>query len=115
MKAYLVGAACAALLTLSSGAWAQDHQHDGGTAKGPETKQQEPSKPCSQMMGCMEKMQGHSGLQSSGAAKEAAAAPEADTPEATKAYRAAMDKMHAPMTGGVSDPDPDVAFMKGMI
>lgn len=35
--------------------------------------------------------------------------------EATKAYVAAMDKMHDPMMQGVQNPDPDVAFVKGMI
>jgi len=35
--------------------------------------------------------------------------------EATKAYIAAMDKMHGPMMQAVQDPDPDVAFVKGMI
>jgi uncharacterized protein (DUF305 family) len=35
--------------------------------------------------------------------------------EATRAYMAALDEMHGPMAEGVKDPDPDVAFMKGMI
>jgi len=35
--------------------------------------------------------------------------------EATKAYMAAMEKMHGPMMQGVQNPDPDVAFVKGMI
>ncbi|NBJ13123.1 DUF305 domain-containing protein [Microvirga sp. SYSU G3D207] len=35
--------------------------------------------------------------------------------EATKAYTAAMDKMHAPMMQAIQNPDPDVAFVKGMI
>ena len=35
--------------------------------------------------------------------------------EASKAYMAAMDKMNSPMTEGVMDADPDVAFVKGMI
>lgn len=33
----------------------------------------------------------------------------------TKAYMRAMDKMHDPMMKGISDSDPDVAFVKGMI
>ena len=35
--------------------------------------------------------------------------------EATKAYTAAMDKMHDPMMQAIQNPDPDVAFVKGMI
>ena len=32
-----------------------------------------------------------------------------------QAYSTAMDAMHGPMMEGVMDPDPDVAFVKGMI
>jgi uncharacterized protein (DUF305 family) len=35
--------------------------------------------------------------------------------QAAKAYVEAMDKMHGPMMQGIQDPDPDVAFVKGMI
>ena len=35
--------------------------------------------------------------------------------EATKAYAAAVEKMHDPMMQGILDPDADVAFVKGMI
>lgn len=35
--------------------------------------------------------------------------------EATKAYSAAMDRMHAPMAQATQNPDPDVAFVKGMV
>ena len=35
--------------------------------------------------------------------------------EATKAYSAAVDKMHAPMVQAIQSPDPDIAFVKGMI
>jgi uncharacterized protein (DUF305 family) len=42
------------------------------------------------------------------------AAP-ADETEATRAYVGAMDKMHDPMMQAAQDPDPDVAFVKGMI
>ncbi len=31
------------------------------------------------------------------------------------AYRAAMNRMHGPMMTGVSNPDPDAAFVLGMI
>lgn len=34
---------------------------------------------------------------------------------ATRAYMQAMEQMRAPMMQGVQDPDPDVAFVKGMI
>lgn len=39
----------------------------------------------------------------------------ANRSEATKAYMTAMDKMHDPMMQAVQNPDPDVAFVKGMI
>lgn len=32
-----------------------------------------------------------------------------------QAYSTAMDAMHGPMMAGVMEPDPDVAFVKGMI
>ena len=35
--------------------------------------------------------------------------------EAVRAYSTAMDRMHGPMMQGVQDPDPDAAFVKGMI
>ena len=34
---------------------------------------------------------------------------------AQQAYSKAMDDMHSPMMAGVMEPDPDVAFVKGMI
>lgn len=37
------------------------------------------------------------------------------TAVATKAYMRAIDKTHKPMMKGVEDPNPDVAFVKGMI
>ncbi len=45
---------------------------------------------------------------------EHGAAP-ADETEATRAYVEAMDRMHGPMMQAAQDPDPDVAFVKGMI
>lgn len=33
----------------------------------------------------------------------------------TKAYLDAAEKMHAPMMQGMQDPDPDIAFVRGMI
>lgn len=35
--------------------------------------------------------------------------------EATKEYTKAMDKMHKPMMKGIMSPDPDLAFIKGML
>ncbi|WP_262032408.1 DUF305 domain-containing protein [Microvirga sp. Mcv34] len=35
--------------------------------------------------------------------------------EATRAYSAAVDKMHAPMAQAIQNADPDIAFVKGMI
>jgi uncharacterized protein (DUF305 family) len=50
---------------------------------------------------------GHSGSQAMPAAPAQS--------EAVKAYSTAMDRMHGPMMQGVQDPDPDAAFVKGMI
>jgi uncharacterized protein (DUF305 family) len=55
--------------------------------------------------GCMGMMQG-------GMMRQSPAAAQSD---AAKAYMAAMDKMHGPMMQAVQDPDPDVAFVRGMI
>lgn len=38
-----------------------------------------------------------------------------DATNAEAAYDAAMDRMHGPMMNGIGDPDPDVAFVRGMI
>ena len=35
--------------------------------------------------------------------------------KSTQEYMKAMDDMHGPMMDGVMDPDPDAAFVKGMI
>ena len=35
--------------------------------------------------------------------------------EVAAAYAATMDAMHDPMLEGMADPDPDAAFIKGMI
>tara|TARA_R100000365_G_C2744634_1_gene73416 strand:- start:341 stop:1768 length:1428 start_codon:yes stop_codon:yes gene_type:complete len=39
----------------------------------------------------------------------------AESAEATAAYMATMDTMHGPMMEGMEHPDPDVAFIQGMI
>lgn len=56
-------------------------------------------------------MMGGGMMQGQSATSSQAASPS----EATKAYTTAMDKMHDPMMQGVQDPNPDVAFVKGMI
>ena len=38
-----------------------------------------------------------------------------DATNAAAAYSAAMDRMHGPMMSGIADPDPDAAFVRGMI
>lgn len=38
-----------------------------------------------------------------------------DAATAEAAYQAAMDRMHGPMMSGMADPDPDAAFVRGMI
>ena len=76
-----------ALISLAAPALAQaqDHQHHSGPGAPPMPTMQAPS--------------GQSGAPS----------------EATAAYMAAMDQMHGPMMQGAQEPDPDVAFVKGMI
>jgi uncharacterized protein (DUF305 family) len=46
---------------------------------------------------------------------QAPAARAGSQSEATKAYAAAVDKMHAPMMQGIQDSNPEVAFVKAMI
>ena len=41
--------------------------------------------------------------------------PFVENPEAMAAFMATMDTMHGPMMEGMQHPDPDVAFMQGMI
>ena len=63
--------------------------------------------------GCMGMMQG--GMMRQGGMAQGQTGPVAAQSEATKAYMAAMDKMHGPMMQAVLDPDPDAAFVRGMI
>jgi uncharacterized protein (DUF305 family) len=63
------------------------HQHHGG-APAPQTQVQAPS--------------GSAGQSGNGS-------------EATRAYMEALDKMHGPMMQAAQEPDPDIAFVKGMI
>ena len=58
--------------------------------------------------GAMPGQMAPSGVQPSPAQPIAASA-------STKAYLGAAEKMHAPMMQGMQDPDPDVAFVRGMI
>lgn len=39
----------------------------------------------------------------------------ADATSAQAAYEATMERMHGPMMQGMTDPDPDIAFVRGMI
>jgi uncharacterized protein (DUF305 family) len=64
-----------------------------------------------QMMGGT--MPGAGGAQGHGT--QASPMQGASQSEATKAYSAAVEKMHDPMMKGIQDPDADVAFVKGMI
>ena len=43
------------------------------------------------------------------------AAPRAAALAHVAEYQAALDRMHAPMAEGARDPDPDAAFVRGMI
>jgi uncharacterized protein (DUF305 family) len=63
--------------------------------------------------GCMGMMQG--GMMRQGGMAQSQTGLATAQSEATKAYMAAMDKMHGPMMQAVQDPDPDVAFVRGMI
>jgi hypothetical protein len=141
-KSYL---AALTLIAIGAPALAQtDHQqhHPGGTTS-PQTQAQPqapaPAQPqgqmpmMSQMMqnmpeqcrammqnmpqGCMSMMQG--GMMSGGMqghqGMQASPSQAGTQSEATKAYMTAMDKMHGPMMQAIQDPNPDVAFVKGMI
>lgn len=70
-------------------------------------------------MGIMQQMmQGgmmQGGMMRPGGAPPGASSRSAGPGEATKAYLAALDKMHGPMTDVVQASDPDVAFVRGMI
>ncbi len=64
-------------------------------------------------MGMMQQMMQGGMMQGQG--MQGAPSQAASPSEATKAYTAAMDKMHGPMMQAIQNPDPDVAFVKGMI
>ena len=117
-----------ALISTASLAQAQQsHQHQGGPA--PQAQQPASPPPVQGPMGQM--MQGMSEqcrtamqmmprdcmsmMQQMMPAGVGQNAPMATQSEATKAYLAAMDKMHGPMMEGARAADPDVAFVKGMI
>jgi uncharacterized protein (DUF305 family) len=123
--------AFASASAFSQTAPAQQHQHGGGAA----TPAQQPAAPqrggaqmpmmqnmpeqCRAAMqnmpqGCMGAM--HQMMQQPGAAAGGHGAHGgAQVTDASKAYLEAMDKMHGPMMDGARDPNPDVAFVKGMI
>lgn len=70
--------------------------------------------------GCMEMMQRMGGMLGGGAGGMMGggtfpSAADASASTSTRAYLAAVEKMHGPMTEGVKASDPDVAFVRGMI
>ncbi|MBJ6126839.1 CopM family metallochaperone [Microvirga splendida] len=90
-----------ALIALAGPALAQAHSQ---TPSAP--AQSQGQMPTGQMMHGGGMMQGHGTQAPSQAGAQS---------DATKAYAAAVDKMHAPMAQAIQSPDPDVAFVKGMI
>lgn len=64
-------------------------------------------------MGMMQQMMQGGMMQRQG--MQAAPSQTGSQSEATKAFTAAMDKMHDPMMQAIQNADPDVAFVKGMI
>jgi uncharacterized protein (DUF305 family) len=94
MKSFIL---TAALITIAGSALAQAQSGQHHTTGAPAAAAQSQA----------QMMQGHGAH---------AAPPQASSPsEATKAYSAALDKMHAPMAQAIQNPDPDIAFVKGMI
>ncbi|WP_201860719.1 CopM family metallochaperone [Microvirga soli] len=91
-----------ALIALAGPALAQAHSQTPSASP-----QSQGQMPMGQMMRGGGMMQGHG--------TQAAPAQAGSQSEATKAYAAAMDKMHAPMAQGIQDANADVAFVKGMI
>ena len=66
---------------------------------------------------CMSAMQEMMQRQGNGSAQtaDASSGAEAEQSGATKAYQAAIEKMHEPMAEAIKADDPDVAFVRGMI
>lgn len=65
-------------------------------------------------MGMMQQMM-QGGMMRQGGMMQGAPSQSGTQSEATKAYVAALDKMHGPMMEGVQASDADVAFVRGMI
>jgi uncharacterized protein (DUF305 family) len=65
-------------------------------------------------MGMMQQMM-QGGMLRQGGMMQGAPSQSGTQSEATKAYVAALDKMHGPMREGVQASDADVAFVRGMI
>lgn len=65
-------------------------------------------------MGMMQQMM-QGGMMRQGGMPQGGPSQSGTRSEATKAYLAALDKMHGPMTEGVQATDADVAFVRGMI
>lgn len=100
MKSFFITAAI--IITVAGSALAQTQSGQHHTTGAPATTQSQ-----GQMMHGGGMMQGH-GMQATPAQAGSQSA-------ASQAYSAAMDKMHAPMAQAVQNPDPDIAFVKGMI
>ncbi|WP_230532421.1 CopM family metallochaperone [Microvirga roseola] len=60
-------------------------------------------------------MMGQGMMHGQGSSMQGSSGQAAPRSEAAKAYMEAMDKMHGPMMEAALDPDPDIAFVKGMI
>ena len=98
------------------------HDHGSSAGQGAAGQQGMPEQ-CRAMMqnmpqGCMNMMQGmHGGMMGRGAMMGGGMQQPGTQAqnEATKAYMAAMDRMHGPMMQGVQDPNADIAFVQGMI
>jgi uncharacterized protein (DUF305 family) len=140
-----IAAALAVLAAPATAQTQQEHQqhHPGGGAATPQAQpapaqpappasQPQAQRPMGQMMqnmpeqcrammqnmpqGCMGMMQQMmQGGAMRGGMMQSQPAQGATPSVASKAYIAAMDKMHGPMMQAVQDSDPDVAFVKGMI
>ncbi|MFC4172445.1 DUF305 domain-containing protein [Microvirga sp. GCM10011540] len=92
-------------------AMSPQHRSGGGAASQAQGHAQTPAGPA-QPQGQMPMGQMmHGGGMTQGQGMQAAASQS----DATKAYAAAVDKMHAPMAQAIQSPDPDTAFVKGMI
>ncbi len=66
-------------------------------------------------MSAMQEMMQGGVMRGHGSGAEASSGAEPEQSGATRAFQAAIDKMHQPMAEGIKADDPDVAFVRGMI